>query len=154
MHELQHKEVQAVICVTKKRNPLHYDYSIGSTCVPKALQEKDLGVLVAHNMSWNDQVRSAVGKAHKMLGLIYRTCDDCDRQTLLTLYRSLVRPQLEYATQVWSPSGIGNTKLIQRVQRRATRFILKSNDDYPSRLQKLGLLPLLYRRELFLLDRV
>ena len=30
------------LCVTKKRNPLHYDYFIGSTCVPKALQEKDL----------------------------------------------------------------------------------------------------------------
>ena len=90
------------------------------------------------------------GQAIPGISLIYRTCrDDCDRQTLLTLYRSLVRPQLEYATQVWSPSGIGNTKLIERVQRRATRFILKSNDDYLSRLQKLGLLPLSYRRELF-----
>ena len=86
----------------------------------------------------------------KMLGLIYRTCtNESDQLTLLTLYKSLVRPQLEYASQVWSPYTKGKIMAIERIQRRATKFVLKRDFSitYPERLVKLGLLPLESRRE-------
>jgi len=84
-----------------------------------------------------------VSKANKMLGIIYRTCTtDCDEKTMLILYKSLARPQLEYASQVWSPYTKEKIKAFERVQRRATKFILKCDLTYPERLGKLGLLPL------------
>ena len=69
--------------------------------------------------------------------------------TLLTLYKSLVRPQLEYTSQVWSPYTKRKIMAIERVQRRATKFILKCDFSitYHERLVKLGLLPLKFRRE-------
>ena len=84
-----------------------------------------------------------------MLGIIYRTCTiDCDQKTMLVLYKSLVRPQPEYASQVWSPyTKKKKIKALERVQRRATKFILKCDLTYPERLAKLGLLPLEFRRE-------
>ena len=78
----------------------------------------------------------------KMLGLIYRTCtNESDQLALLTLYKSLVRPQLEYASQVWSPYTKGKIMAIERIQRRATKFVLKRDFSitYPERLVKLGL---------------
>ena len=66
---------------------------------------------------------------------------------MLTRYKSLVRPQLECASQVWSPYTKEKIKALERVQRRATKFILKSDLTYPERLAKLGLLPLQFRRE-------
>ena len=58
----------------------------------------------ASSLSWNDHIDLIISKAYKMLGIIYRTCStDCDQKTMLILYKSLVRPQLEYASQVWSP---------------------------------------------------
>ena len=61
--------------------------------------------------------------------------------------KSLVRPQLEYASQLWSPYTKEKIKALERAQRRATKFILKCDLTYPERLVKLGLLPLEFRTE-------
>ena len=96
------------LCITKKKNPHVANYSINGASILQRTCEKDLGVLVSNNLSWNSHIKKVARSSNKMLGLIYRTCrNDCDQRTLLTLYRSLVRPQLGYATQVCSPSGIG-----------------------------------------------
>ena len=83
-----------------------------------------------------------------MLGIMYRTCtNESDQKTLLILYKSLVRPQQEYAPQVWSSYTKEKIMALERVQRRATKFNLKCDLTYPERLAKLGLLPLQLRRE-------
>ena len=104
--------------------------------------EKDLGSHISSTLSWNDHIDLFINRINKMLGLIYRTCTSkCDQITLLTLYKSLVRPQLEHASQVWSPYTKGKVMATGRVQGRATKFILKSDFSltYPEREVKLGL---------------
>ena len=66
------------------------------------------------------------------------------------LYCSLVRPKLEYASNVWSPNTIKYRSIIENVQRRATKFILNYPKDmsYPERLVVTNLLPLEFRREI------
>ena len=66
---------------------------------------------------------------------------------MLILYKSLVRPQLENASQVWSPYAKEKIKVLERVQRHATKFILKCDLTYLERVAKLGLLLLEFRRE-------
>ena len=60
------------------------------------------------------------------------------------------RPQLEYATELWSPEQVTCKRMLEKVQRRATKFIL----DYPpldysytERLVQLNLLHLEHRRK-------
>ena len=73
-----------------------------------------------------------------MLGIIKRTCtNECDQKTLILLYKSLFRSQLEYASQVWSPYIKGKITALERTQRHATKFILKTDLSYPERLVKL-----------------
>ena len=84
-----------------------------------------------------------------MLGLIRRTCKGLDDpKTLCTLYCSLVRSNLEYCSVVWSPYTKRNIDKLERVQRRATKFISKRDDPYDIRLMKLNLLSLEKRRSL------
>ena len=64
----------------------------------------------------------------------------------LNLFKSLIRPILEYATTIWSPMYKKDAILIENVQRRATRQGLKEM-SYPERLKILGLPTLEYRRD-------
>jgi hypothetical protein len=67
--------------------------------------EVDLGITVTRKLSWTQHIIQIVSKANKMLGLLRRTCPLLtDRVARRTLYLSLVKSQLGYATEVWSPS--------------------------------------------------
>ena len=72
-------------------------------------------------------------------------------KTHRTLYLSIVRCHLGYATQVWSPQSIGLLKWVENVQRRATKLILKlpfrCDVTYKTRLQLTNLLPTSYWHE-------
>ena len=67
------------------------------------------------------------------------------------LYLSLVRSNLAYCSQVWAPQADNLILDIERIQRRATKFILslpyRSHGSYKQRLLKIGLLQLCYWHE-------
>ena len=46
-------------------------------------------------------------------------------KTKLIAFNAMVRPILEYATQVWSPHNVGLTKSIDVVQRKAIRWVYR-----------------------------
>ena len=69
-----------------------------------------------------------------------------DITRLRTLYRSLVRPLPKYSCETWNPQTQRNYNRIEAIQRRATKFILKYNEDYNIRLKQLDLQSLYNRR--------
>ena len=67
----------------------------------------------------------------------------------MRLYLTLVRSQLMYCTPIWCPYLQKDIQNIERIQHRATKFILKDYDsNYKIRLLTLKLLPLMYPFEL------
>ena len=98
-------------------------------------------------------INQVVSKANKQLGVLKRTCySPTDINIRRTLFLSLVKSKLSYASQIWSPTH--NRQLserIERVQRRATKWILRTRScemSYKQRLLKLELLPISYNREI------
>ena len=60
-------------------------------------EEKDLGVMIDTDLKFHKQTAAAVKKANSSLGLIKKSFALLDQTTLPLLYKSLVRPHLEYA---------------------------------------------------------
>jgi len=61
---------------------------------------------------------------------------------MLKLYQSLVRPKLEYCVQAWRPYLRKDIDLLERVQKRATRLMIKDrNLSYSERLNRLNIRP-------------
>ena len=109
--------------------------------------EKDLGVVIDEDMSFQSHVETKTAKANQILGVIRRTFKYLDKHAFLCLYKSMVRPHLEYATSVWSPRLVGQKRTIEKVQRRATKLLPGLQDmSYRDRLLSLGLPTLEYRR--------
>ena len=76
----------------------------------KVKQEKDLGVIINHNLKVSDQCIAASKKANMMLRLISRKFYHKAPDVMKKLYTAFERPHLEYAIQFWSPNYITKTK--------------------------------------------
>ncbi len=75
----------------------------GTTELQTVEQEKDLGLLVDNKLKFSKHTTKSVSTANRNLGLIFRTFTYLDKDIFTVLYKSIVRPHLEYATPVWSP---------------------------------------------------
>ena len=99
-----------------------------------------MGVFISGYLKWQKQCSEAVKKANRMLGMIKHNFIDRSKETMISLYKSLVRPLLEYCCQVWSPHYKQDIKLIEGVQRRATKLVTGMKQlNYNDRLKQLGL---------------
>ena len=128
-----------IMRITRKNSPLVRDYHINIQSLDSVHIYKDLGLLTSSNLSWNSHIDSITARANKVLGLVKRTCKDFkDITTLRTLYCSIVRPLLEYSCETWNPHTRRNINRLEAIQGSTTKFILKSNEDYNTRLSLLN----------------
>lgn len=137
--------------ISKKKNPTNArPYYLGDQSLESVPQVKDLGITISDKLQWADHIEVMTAKANRTLGMIKRVCYDVNDQSVRKLlYCSLVLPQLEYCSCLWSPYTIKHRALIENIQRRATKFILNyppSEVSYLDRLVHLQMLPLEYRR--------
>ena len=141
------------ISVTRKRKPLRYSYNLDGVHPTRVAEEKEFGVTITSFLPWDTHIHNIVAKANTLLGILKRTFPSpygrqCEADALPVSGKS---HQLGYATQVLSPNQYSLKAKIERVQRRATRWILQTRVDemsYQERLVMLNLLPLVLDREL------
>ena len=109
--------------------------------------EKDLGVQIDSKLSFKTHITAAAKKGNMIVGLIRRSFSFLDLNTFPLLYRSLVRPHLEYANTIWAPRLKADKFLIEQVQHRATKMVPGLGDlPYEERLRRLKLPSLAHRR--------
>uniref|UniRef100_K7F0M3 Reverse transcriptase domain-containing protein n=1 Tax=Pelodiscus sinensis TaxID=13735 RepID=K7F0M3_PELSI len=129
------------------RNNKFHTYRMGSDCLGRSTAERNLGVIVDHNLNMSQQSDVVSKKANIILGCINRCVVSKTQEVILPLYSELVRPQLEYCVQFWAPHFKKDVEKLERVQRRVTRMIKDlENMTYEGRLKELGLFSLEKRR--------
>ena len=138
--------------ITRKITPITSTYMLNDQQLDTTDTERDLGLCVSSNLTWQTQVRQQVSKASRLLGYIRRnTMFVTDITPRRTPYLALVRSHFGYGSQIWAPQSIDLINMLERTQRRATKYILNlpfSTDmNYRTRLHSLHLLPVSYWHE-------
>ncbi len=104
---------------------------------------KDLGVTITSNLKFSQHCKEAACKANRTLGFKNRNFSFKNKDIVLPMYISLVRPHLEYAVQFWSPHHAKDIAKLEAVQRRATKMISSlRKKSYEERLARLDLFSL------------
>ena len=110
--------------------------------------EKDLGITFQNDMKFDIHISNVVNKANRLLGLIKRTFSYMDKTIFLTLYKTIIRPIIDYGDSVWNPSLKKHIQMIENIQRRGTKLVPDLiNMSYTTRLKELNLPTLKYRRK-------
>ena len=137
-----------VLTLGKFENIRHtHRYSIYGNELEHVSEEKDLGVTIDSELSFENHILEKIKKANSLMGLIRRSFSYLSCNLFKKLYTTFVRPHLEYAQAVWSPHLKKHMNLIENVQKRATKYVDGLKDlDYQTRLRKLDLPTLKYRR--------
>jgi len=132
---------------TDKCSTLHYGnhnpnktYSLGDgpdkTNIPNNSQECDLGIIFSTDLKFRQNINKCINKANSMIGLVRRTFQHITTKQFRKLYKTLIRPQLEYGNLIWHPRFKKDIESIERVQKRATKLVRYVRHlPYPDRLK-------------------
>ena len=74
-------------------------------------------------MTFNENIEIMVKRGKRMAGWVLRTFQTRDKDVMLTLFKALIRPFIEYGCQVWNPHNIGEINKLENIQRAFTRRI-------------------------------
>ena len=110
------------ICISNKCSPPFHKYAI-NVFLDWVDTFKYLGVTVGCNLKWKDQVLTSAAKETKVLNLLRRNMFHCSKKAQKRAFLALVRPLLEYAAPVWSPYHLKYVNALEKVQKRAARWI-------------------------------
>ena len=109
--------------ITDKQDKSKESYTLdpNGEILKSAKNIKDLGITISYNLSWSDHIDEVVNKANKVLGVIKRVLGSNSVNEFSLLYKSLVRPILEYAAPVWCPFLVKGIVLLEKKTRGERR---------------------------------
>ena len=113
---------------------------------------RDLGVTMQDSASFECHLDNVCTKGRQQAGWVMRTFRTRESKPMLTLYKAMVLPHLEYCCQLWSPIKVGNILKLEAIQRSFTSKIREvTHLNYWERLEALGLYSLERRRERYII---
>ena len=125
----------------------NHQYAMDGNQITSVSLQRYLGILISSDLRWDHQVNESCKKASKVLGMIARNFTYKTRNIILSLYKTLIRPHLEYGVQFWGTTLRKHAEQMERIQRRVTKLIPElRNTPYEERLRRLSLIPLEQQR--------
>ena len=87
----------------------------------KVQEEKDIGVIIDDQSSFESHMGEKVKEATSICGMLRRIFQFLNQKTFISLYKTLVRMHLDYASSEWAPCKAEDIEMLVNVQRRCTR---------------------------------
>ena len=115
-----HKNI--LICKERNLHPTLYFNQLPAASEPF---QKHLGLTLDRRLKFDHHLNDKISKATKGIGLIKRLYHYLPRKSLLTIYRSYVRPHLDYCDVIYDqPHNVTFSNKIETIQYNAALAII------------------------------
>ena len=144
-----HPDKCQVISFGTNRNKILNNYILHNITLQKTDSASYLGVNLDNKFNWKNHISSVNKKANSTLFFLRRHLRACPPKIKEHCYFTYVRPKLEYASSIWDPHHQCDIDLLEKIQRRAARFVTNNHDRQTNcndLLKDLGWAPLRERR--------
>ena len=144
-----HPDKCKVLSISRSKSPIKFEYILHGHKLEHVASAKYLGVTFNNKLTWDEHISTITSKANRTLGFLRRNLQVKNQQLKSQAYKTLVRPTVEYASTAWDPYTKKNIDQLERVQRRAARYVHNSYHNTSSvsdMLQKLNWRSLQCRR--------
>jgi hypothetical protein len=112
-----------IMRISRQRNPLQYFYKLNNETLLELPDIKYLGIQIDSKLDWSKHISNITSRGYSKIGFLRRNLKGCPSKLRDTAYISLIRPTLEYGCTIWEPHQKSNVQKLEKVQRKAARFV-------------------------------
>ena len=124
-----------IMKVSRTHDPKLFNYSLTGQVLEEVMDAKYLGITLSNDLEWSKHIATMTNRANSKL--LRRNLKGCPEKLKQTAYFSLIRSFMEYGATVWDPYQKYNSDKIERVQRRAARFIKSRYSSYTTSISDM-----------------
>ena len=118
-----HPDKCTVVSVTQKRKTISHTYQLHGHTLEKADSANYLDITIQNNLKWDKHINTITAKPNQSLGFIKRNLKVHSPAIKEHAFKALVRPKLEYCNTIWDPHTQQQKLQIEKIQRRAARYV-------------------------------
>ena len=108
-----------VLSITQKQKSIKFTYKFHG----HSLEKTDSTKTLQPNLKWDKHINNITSKVNQTLGFLRRHLKVNSQKIRDHAYKALVRPKLEYSSCVLDPPTTNQINQLEKVQRRAARFV-------------------------------
>jgi len=109
--------------ISNKRSSVHPPLYYGNVQIQEVDTHKHLGLTFSSRLSWLPHIKSLLNNVSKLHGVLCRLKNTLDRSVLYKIYKTFVRPKLEYASVIWSDCTEREKGVLERLQLSFARIV-------------------------------
>ena len=100
------KQATAVLFSHKVNSDDHPKLTSNGNQVQQCSSQKDLGLFIDNKLDFNKHLDEKINKFNKIIEMMKKLFTSVSRQSLLTIYKSFVRPILDYEDIIYETNHI------------------------------------------------
>ena len=85
----------------KKKNDNYPPLNFNDDNERTAISQRHLGLVLDSKLDFAEHIRNKINKCNKIIGIMKKLSPFLSRKTLLTIYKSFARPNLDYTDKIY-----------------------------------------------------
>ncbi len=122
----------SVLTVTKKKKIIFHHYKIYRVELAHVNRQAYLELEFASDLSWGPHIQKITSKASRNLNMIGKNISNAPQVIKEQAYKTFIRPSVEYAHTIWDPYQQNHINQVERIQRKAVRYVTSNYERQAS----------------------